>query len=94
MTVRDIAKTFGMDVNQLSSISGYSKQGLYNLVNGKTKVNKKRFTSFLEHLRVISNSQYEQAIAQAKIKKKKREKMLREMIKLIKEDTQNANPAN
>ncbi len=87
MTVRDIAKTFGMDVNQLSSISGYSKQGLYNLVNSKTKVNKKRFTVFLEHLRFISNSQYEQDIAQAEIKKRKREKMLREMIKLIKEDT-------
>ncbi len=87
MTVRDIAKTFGMDVNQLSSISGYSKQGLYNLVNSKTKVNKKRFTVFLEHLRFISNSRYEQDIAQAEIKKRKREKMLREMIKLIKEDT-------
>ena len=87
MTVRDIAKTFGMDVNQLSSISGYSKQGLYNLVNSKTKVNKKRFTVFLEHLRFISNSQYGQDIAQAEIKNRKREKMLREMIKLIKEDT-------
>ncbi len=42
MTVRDIAKTFGVNVNQMSSISGYSRQGLYNLINGKTKINKKK----------------------------------------------------
>lgn len=90
MTVKELAKVFRMNVNQLSMISGYSRQGLYDLLGVETNINQKRFNSFLDHLSFISNAQYEEDIAQARIEKNEREKVLKELKELIKDDTENA----
>lgn len=84
MTLRDLAKTFNMNIEQLTIASGYSRQYLYNLLSGKTNIHKKRFNSFLDHLNFISNAQYEEDIAQAMIEKNKRENALNELKELIK----------
>lgn len=78
MTVKELAKAFRMDINTLSSISGYSRQGLYDVITGKN-ANKKRFNAFLDHLQFISNSFHEQDIAQARIDKNIRDKMISEL---------------
>lgn len=79
MTVKELAKAFRMNINMLSSISGYSRQGLYYVITGKNKANKKRFNAFLDHLQFISNSFHEQDIAQARIDKNIRDKMIAEL---------------
>ena len=79
MTVKELAKAFGISVGQLVTISGYSKQGLYDVMAGKNNTNKNRFNAFLEHLQFVSNSIHEQDIAQARIEKNIRDKMIAEL---------------
>ena len=79
MTVKELSKAFGISVGQLVTISGYSKQGLYDVMAGKNNTNKNRFNAFLEHLQFVSNSIHEQDIAQARIEKNIRDKMIAEL---------------
>lgn len=76
MTVKEVAKAFDMSVNELAMISGYTKQGLYNVIGGKGKKNANRFNAFIDHLSFISQSKYQQDIAEAKIQVNTRDKIL------------------
>ena len=79
MTVKELAKAFGISVGQLVTISGYSKQGLYDVMAGNNKSNENRFNAFLDHLQLISNGIHEHDIAQARIEKNIRDKMIAEL---------------
>lgn len=79
MTVKEIAKSFGLKVNELASISGYSKQGLYDVIEDRNNINIKRFNAFLDHLQFISDSIHEQDIAQARIEKNERDNLIKEL---------------
>lgn len=79
MTVKEIAKSFGMSVNQLAMISGYSRQGLYDVIEGNVNRNNNRFEAFVDHLHFISASIYEQDIAEARIQLNTRTKILEQL---------------
>lgn len=76
MTVKEIAKAFNMSVNQLTMISGYSKQGLYDVIESNGNKNANRFNAFIDHLSFISQSQYQQDISEARIQVNTRDKIL------------------
>lgn len=81
ITVKEIANAFGMSINQLVGISGYSRQGLYNVVEQKKdiNVNENRLNAFIDHLALISESIHEQDISEARIQLVKRSKLLEEL---------------
>lgn len=79
MTVKQLAKTFGLKVNEFASISGYSKQALYNIIEKGEAVNNVRFNSFIDHLQLYSNVIHEQDIAQARIEKNERDKLIEQL---------------
>lgn len=78
MKVIELAKTFNMSVSELVAISGYTRQSLYNILSGRN-VNKGRFNAFLDLLQTISEHQYNEDIAQARINKNMRNKAITEL---------------
>ena len=81
MTVKELAKAFGLKVNEFAFISGYSRQGLYDVVETNKPVNSVRFNAFIDHLQLYSNDIYERDIAQARIEKKVRDKLIEQLRK-------------
>ncbi len=79
MTVKELANAFGLKVNEFVSISGYSKQGLYDVIENNKSINNVRFNAFLDHLQLYSDAIHSQDIAQARIEKNEREKLIREL---------------
>ena len=77
MTDKELAKAFGVNVGELCGIIGYSRSGLYLEISGNRKSS--RFESALDHLQLISDKQYEEDIAQARINKNTRDKMIAEL---------------
>lgn len=63
MTVSELAKRFGIKVNDLAKMTGYTRQGLNNLV----KTGKKTFRSktLINELYAYTDSQYRQDIEKA-----------------------------
>lgn len=63
MTVSELAKQFGVKVNDLAEMTGYTRQGLNNLV----KTGKKTFRSktLINELYAYTDSQYRQDIEKA-----------------------------
>ena len=76
MTVKEVAKAFDMSVNQLVMISGYTRQGLYDVIGRKGGKKVNRFNAFIDHLSIISKSKYQQDIAEAIIQANTRDKIL------------------
>lgn len=83
MTVSELAKTFGLSVNQLSEMTGYTRQGLYNLV----KTGKKTFRSktLINELYAYTDSQYRQDIEKAEQTKNDRLILITSLIKKFNE---------
>ncbi|MDF2609066.1 MAG: hypothetical protein K0R92_540 [Lachnospiraceae bacterium] len=50
MTVKEFAELFGMTVTELSEFSGYTRQALYNIIEGNAIVNSRRYNALLLHL--------------------------------------------
>lgn len=81
MTVKELAKAFGLKVDEFASVSGYSRQGLYNVVENNKPVNSVRFNAFIDHLQLYSNVIHEQDISQARIEKNVRDKLIEQLRK-------------
>lgn len=79
MTVKELANAFGLTVNEFASVSGYSKQGLYNVIENEKPINNVRFNAFLNSLQLYSDAIHEQDIAQARIEKNVRDKMIKQL---------------
>lgn len=79
MTVNELAKAFGLKVNEFASISGYSRQGLYDVIENNRPINSVRFNAFIDHLQLYSNAIHEQDIAQARIEKNVRDKLIEQL---------------
>lgn len=79
MTVKELAKAFGLKVGEFASVSGYSRQGLYDVVENNKPVNSVRFNAFIDHLQLYSNVIHEQNIAQARIEKNVRDKLIEQL---------------
>ena len=77
MTNKELAKAFGVNVGELCGIIGYTRQGLHEQISKHKKTI--RFDAALDHLQFISDKQYEEDIAQARIKKNIRNKMIAEL---------------
>ena len=79
MKVKEIAKLFGMNVDTLVSISGYSKQGLYDVIENKYNRDNKRFNEFIELMQFISMHIFAEDKAEAKIQYNLRKKLLEQL---------------
>lgn len=74
MTLKELAKAFNITIGDLAVVMGYTKQSLYDIVSRKNRTNKRRLYASLEHLQAISESQYQEDLAEARIQKNIREK--------------------
>lgn len=81
MKVSEVAKVFGISVKELSSISGYSRQGLYDAIENRVNRNEKRFSSFLNNLEATSRLMLNKDITKAKVQFFIRKKMIEELRK-------------
>ena len=83
MTVSELAKTFGLKVSQLSEMTGYTRQGLNNLV----KTGKKTFRSktLINALYAYTDSQYRQDIEKAEQMKNERLLLITSLKKMFDE---------
>lgn len=79
MTVKELANAFGLNVNEFAIISGYSRQGLYDVIENNKPINNVRFNAFLNHLQLLSNAINEQDIAQARIEKNMRDELIKQL---------------
>jgi len=52
MKTQEFAQKFGMSVTELSEYSGYTRQALYNIIEGNAVVNTRRYESLLKRLKV------------------------------------------
>ncbi len=81
MKVSEVEKAFGMSVKKLSSVSGYSRQGLHDVIGNRVNRNEKRFSAFLNNLETTSRSMINKDIAKAKVQFFIRKKMIEELRK-------------
>ena len=81
MKVSEVAKAFGISVKELSSISGYSRQGLYDVIENRVNRNEKRFSAFMNSLETTSRSMLDRDIAKAKVQFFIRKKTIEELKK-------------
>lgn len=81
MKVSEVAKAFGISVKELSSISGYSRQGLYDVIEYRANRNEERFSSFLNNLETTSRSMLNKDIAKANVQFFIRKKTIEELKK-------------
>ena len=81
--IKSIANTFGMSVTDFASFTGYSKQALYQALDGTNGVCTPRLRAAIDHLKFASESLHSQDIAEARIKKNNRDKAITELEQFI-----------
>ena len=81
MKVNEVAKAFGIKVKELSSISGYTRQGLHDVIENKVNRNEERFSSFINNLETTSRSILNKDIAKARVQFFIRKKTIEELKK-------------
>ena len=79
VTVRKLANSFGLKVSEFSTLSGYSRQGLYDLIESKKPMNTSRFNTFVSHIELVSEEIYQQDLSQAKIERNERMKLINKL---------------
>lgn len=84
MTLKEFSNIFGVGISELSKITGYSRQSLYNIFEGKVISSKNRFYSCINHLSLISDKIYENDISEAKKRENARQKALKEFERIAK----------
>jgi hypothetical protein len=77
--IKLIADSFGMSVTAFAAFTGYSKQALYQALDGTNGVCTPRLKATIDYLKFTSNSIHEQDIAEARIKKNIRDKAVKEL---------------
>lgn len=88
LDLKELATVFEWNVHQLSEVMGYSTPGLYHIFRGGN-IDVRRFLAALNHLKLISDLRYEDAIKNkdcpqlALEKKKKRDKCLQKLMKIV-----------
>ena len=81
MTLKEIAKLFGVNVRELATLMGYSHQGLYDIIHGKGKenLNQKRLYVSLQLLESKNKELHDQDIAKANMQGELRRKAIQEL---------------
>ena len=76
MRVKEVAKAFGVNVNNFAVMCKCSRQSLYNAIEGKAPINGIKFNALLDRLQVISDDTYANDILKAMDKKAERDTMI------------------
>ena len=71
MKVKEFAETFGLKVIEIAEICGYSRQGIYDVVENRTGINKNRFKGLISTLKNHSEIICDIEINRAKADNKK-----------------------
>lgn len=62
--LKDLATAFGWNIKDMANVMGYTRQGLYICLN-EGRVQNTRMHAALQHLKEISQTQYQQDLEQA-----------------------------
>lgn len=76
MQVRDLAKVFKLKVGEFVIVSGYTRQGLHQVLERENKKKKPKYNAFISHLEFLNEHMYQQDVAQARIEKNERDKAI------------------
>lgn len=79
MKVKQLADAFGVKVNDLEKITGYTRQRLWAILNEETDVNAKKFNTAIIRLKARSKMMYENDIKTAETQRDIRERLLSEL---------------
>lgn len=79
MKVKEVAKAFGMNVNNFAVMCKCSRQTLYNAIECKYPVNGIRFNALLDRLQVISDDTYANDILNAMDNKAARDTIIQKL---------------
>lgn len=79
VTVKKLASSFGLKVSEFATLSGYSRQGLYDLIESNKNINTIRFNAFISHIELVSEEIYQQDLSQSKIERNERNKFINEL---------------
>ena len=72
MTLKDLAKEYGMSIEKLCEKTGYTRQGLNRILRSEKVIYPDRFRQALYHLLIISKNIADQEIEEAKKRDKER----------------------
>jgi len=84
MTVDELKQAFHIQTKDIAEITGYTRQGLWSLLNKKSGIKKERFERALINLRIKSYDIYENDIKLAKKTKAEREECLSKLKQYLK----------
>lgn len=76
---KELARIFNMNVNQLSALTGYSRQYLHMVISRRLPISKSNLKIFMSRLKYVSQSQYDQALVQAENERYERDRILEEL---------------
>lgn len=76
MTLKDLAKEYGMSVEQLCEKTGYTRQGLNRILRSEKVIYPDRFRQTLYRLLIISKNVADQEIGKAKRRDEERFSLL------------------
>lgn len=79
VTVKKLANSFGLKVSEFATLSGYSRQGLYDLIERNKNANTSRFNAFISHIELVGEEIYQQDLTQAKIEKNERMRLINQL---------------
>lgn len=79
MDVKVLASAFGMKIYEFAKVVGYSRQGLYDLIDTSKKHNKTRYDAFVSHLELLNDAMYESDIKIALDKQKARNDIISQL---------------
>lgn len=83
INLRQIAKDFNMNVCELATFMGYSKQALYQIFKSEQGVFTRRLYSALKLLKLQSDNIYDEELRKAKESKERREQNIQKMSEKI-----------
>jgi hypothetical protein len=81
--IKAIAGAFGMSVTDFVKFTGYSRQALYQALDGANGVCTPRLKATIDHLKFASESMHNQDISEARIQKNIRDKAIGELEKFL-----------
>ena len=56
---KELASSLGLTIQELVSITGYTRQGLWNIINGNQEINKPRMKIAINELRRFNQQRYQ-----------------------------------
>ena len=83
MCLKEIAKQFNHTIDSFAKALGYSRQGLYQMLDGENKICTPRYYAAMKLLKHESDKMYEKDLKAADQRRIEREETIAEMCKSV-----------